>query len=192
MISNTKPKLLLHICCAPDEAWVVKSLKDEFKLHAFFCNPNIQPESEYIKRLNEAQKVADLYNIPFDSDPYDPNSWEMAIAKHKESREGGARCMKCFDLRLEQSAKFCKSIGWESFTSVMSISPHKNIDMLNLAGKTAADKYGIKYEPYNFKKKNGFLNSIKLSKELNLYRQDYCGCRLSRDERDLRNLTPKK
>jgi hypothetical protein len=187
-----KNKLLLHICCAPDEAWVIKTLKNDFELHAFFCNPNIQPKSEYLKRLNEAKKVADLYNVPFDSDPYDPSSWEKAIEDHKDTKEGGTRCLKCFDLRLEQSAKFCKNIGWESFTSVMSISPHKNINMLNLAGKNAADNHGVAFEPYNFKKKNGFLNSIKLCNELNLYRQDYCGCRLSRDERDLRNSSEKK
>ena len=185
-MDTKKEKLLLHICCAPDEAWVVKKLKDEFDLYCFFCNPNIQPESEYEKRLAEALRVAKIYNVPFDSDEYNPDSWERAIEKHIDTPEGGARCLDCFDLRLERTALFCKKIGFTSFTTVMSISPHKRIEMLNLAGKNAAEKYGVTYEPYNFKKNNGFLDSIKLSKELNLYRQDYCGCRLSRDERDIR------
>lgn len=182
-----KNKLLLHICCAPDEAYVVKSLKEEFELYCFFCNPNIQPEDEYKKRLEEAEKVSRIYDVPFESDPYDPNSWEEAVVSFFDSPEGGRRCLECYDLRLERSAAFCKKIGWPSFTTVMSISPHKRIEMLNQAGENAAKKYGVIYEPYNFKKKNGFIESIKLSNELGLYRQDYCGCRLSRDERDQRN-----
>lgn len=182
-----KPKLLLHICCAPDEAYVVKSLKDDYDLFCFFCNPNIQPEEEYYKRLAEAQKVADIYNVPFDSDPYEPNSWEEAVKNFFDTPEGGRRCLECFDHRLDKSAAYCKKIGYPAFTTVMSISPHKRIEMLNQAGKNAADRFGVIYEPFNFKKKNGFIESIKLSNELGLYRQDYCGCRLSRDERDERN-----
>lgn len=181
-----KPQLLLHICCAPDEAWVVHTLHAEYDLHCFFCNPNIQPHDEYAKRLAEAQKAADLYKVPFNAAPYKPQEWEDAIKEFAHTPEAGARCEQCFLLRLRQSAAFCKSIGWKSFTSVMSISPHKRIDMLNKTGKQAADEFGVVYEPFNFKKNNGFLQSIKLCNELGLYRQDYCGCRLSKKERDER------
>lgn len=181
-----KPKLLLHICCAPDEAYVVKSLKEEYDLYCFFCNPNIQPLEEYEKRLKEAEKVAEIYNVPFDSDPYDPKSWETAVEQFFDTPEGGRRCLECFDFRLERSAKFCKEIGYPAYTTVMSISPHKRIEMLNQAGQNAANKYDVIYEPFNFKKKNGFIESIKLSNELGLYRQDYCGCLNSREERDQR------
>jgi hypothetical protein len=181
-----KSQLLLHICCAPDEAWVVHTLSEEFDLRCFFCNPNIQPESEYEKRLAEAKKTAVRYGVPFDSEPYKPDEWEAAVLGLTDTPEGGARCEQCFLLRLRQTARFCKSIGWQRFTTVMSISPHKRIEMLNKTGKMAADEYGLVYEPFNFKKNNGFLNSIKLSKELGLYRQDYCGCRLSKAERDAR------
>ncbi len=181
-----KPKLLLHICCAPDEAWVVHSLKKDFELHCFFCNPNIQPLEEYKKRLEEAEKVAGYYEVSFYSAEYDPQSWASAIKGFEHTPERGLRCMECFLLRLRMTAKYCASIAWPTFTTVMSISPHKKIAMLNEAGKNAADEYGVKYEPYDFKKKNGFLQSLQLSKDLGLYRQDYCGCRLSKRERDIR------
>lgn len=181
-----RKSLLLHICCAPDEAWVVKTLKDEYDLFCFFCNPNITPDDEYYKRLEEAKSTAEHFGVPFAADPYDPVSWENAVRDHTHTSEGGARCQSCFDLRLEQTAKFCREHGFNTFTSVMSISPHKNITMLNKAGETAAARNGLTFVPMNFKKNNGFLNSIKLSEELGLYRQDYCGCRLSRSERDER------
>lgn len=182
----TKSKLLLHICCAPDEAWVVHSLSGRYSLHCFFCNPNITPESEYHRRLREAQKVAKYYKVPFTADHYDPDSWEKSVLPFSHTPEGGERCFHCFLLRLERTARFCAETGFPAFTTVMSISPHKRIDMLNKTGTAAADKYHVTYECFNFKKNDGFRNSIALSKELGLYRQDYCGCRLSRVERDQR------
>jgi Uncharacterized protein conserved in bacteria len=182
-----KQKLLLHICCAPDEAWVVHSLNETHELRCFFCNPNIQPLEEYEKRLSEAQKTAEHFSVPFDAADYDPASWENAVKELTGTPEGGARCDQCFLLRLRQTARFCASIGWPCFTTVMSISPHKKIDMLNTAGGLAAQESNVEYAPFNFKKNNGFLESIRLSKDLGLYRQDYCGCRLSRAERDERN-----
>jgi epoxyqueuosine reductase len=185
-----KLKLLLHICCAPDEAWVVSSLSETYDLRCFFCNPNIQPQEEYEKRLWEAKKVAIHFGVPFDSSPYDPQSWEKTIQNLAHTPEGGGRCEQCFLLRLRQTAQYCESIAWPHFTTVMSISPHKNIDQLNKAGFAAAEEYRVVYEPFNFKKNNGFQKSIQLSNELGLYRQDYCGCRLSKAERDERNNYP--
>jgi epoxyqueuosine reductase len=182
-----KTKLVLHICCAPDEAFVVSSLSESYELRCYFCNPNIQPQEEYEKRLWEAKRVAARFQVPFDSSPYDPQSWEMAIEKIDHTPESGKRCEQCFLLRLRQTARYCESIAWPHFTTVMSISPHKNIDMLNKAGEAVAKDFKVIYEPFNFKKNNGFLKSIQLSKELGLYRQDYCGCRLSKSERDKRN-----
>ncbi|MDD5675845.1 MAG: epoxyqueuosine reductase QueH [Chitinivibrionales bacterium] len=185
-MSPDKTKLVLHVCCAPDEAAVVAQLGAEYSLHCFFCNPNIAPSDEYHKRLDEARLVALKYVVDFSADEYEPQSWEAAITGLEQSGEGGERCKKCFELRLMRTAAFCKQIGCARFTTVMSISPHKNIAMLNAAGTSAALRYGVTYEPFNFKKNDGFLKSIRLSKELGLYRQDYCGCRLSRAERDTR------
>jgi predicted adenine nucleotide alpha hydrolase (AANH) superfamily ATPase len=182
-----KQKLLLHICCAPDEAWVVHTLIETHELRCFFCNPNIQPLDEYEKRLREAQKTADHFSVPFDAAAYDPASWETAVKDLIDTPEGGARCEQCFLLRLRRTAHYCASIAWPSFTTVMSVSPHKKIDMLNTAGRQAAREFNVEYEPFNFKKNDGFIKSIRLSRELGLYRQDYCGCRLSKAERDERN-----
>jgi hypothetical protein len=183
---DMKLKLVLHICCAPDEAWVVSTLSEMYDLRCYFCNPNIAPLEEYEKRLWEAKRVAAYFKVPIDSSPYDPESWEKAVENLTHSPEGGDRCEQCFLLRLRATARYCESIAWPHFTTVMSISPHKNIDMLNQAGAAAAEGFKAVYESFNFKKENGFLKSIKLSKELGLYRQDYCGCRLSKAERDER------
>jgi predicted adenine nucleotide alpha hydrolase (AANH) superfamily ATPase len=181
-----KPRLVLHICCAPDEAWVVKCLHESHELTCFFCNPNIQPREEYVKRLAEARKVADHFGVEFASDPYAPQSWEEVVRDALDSTEGGLRCERCFLLRLRRTASFCIERGLQRFTTVMSISPHKRIGQLNAAGQQAAAEAGLIYEPYNFKKQDGFRKSILLSDELGLYRQDYCGCRLSAAERDER------
>jgi predicted adenine nucleotide alpha hydrolase (AANH) superfamily ATPase len=176
--------LLLHICCAPDEAWVVHTLNDQRDLHCFFCNPNIHPANEYDLRTKEAAEVAQLYGVPFTADTYAPDEWETAIAPFSATSEGGERCRSCFRLRLRKTAARCAELDLRSFTTVMSISPHKSISMLNEEGQRAAQEYGVTYECFDFKKQGGFLKSIALCNELGLYRQDYCGCRLSMRERD--------
>jgi predicted adenine nucleotide alpha hydrolase (AANH) superfamily ATPase len=184
----TTPRLLLHICCAPDEAWVVKTLKDTFELHCFFCNPNISDYEEYVLRCNEARRVSDYYGVAFTEDEYTPELWENVVCDFTSTPEGGERCRRCFKLRLERTAAFCASIGWRDFTTVMSISPHKNIRDLNSIGTQCAQEHSLTYQCYDFKKKDGFRNSIILSRELKLYRQDYCGCRLSRLEAEARKM----
>ncbi|NLP04156.1 MAG: epoxyqueuosine reductase QueH [Fibrobacter sp.] len=183
---NSRPDLVLHICCAPDEAWGVHTLRDQYNIRGFFCNPNIDREEEYNLRLEEAKKVAAHYGIPLEADKYDPQSWEESIAPFADTPEGGERCRRCFLLRLRRTADFCKKTGGKLFSTVMSVSPHKSITLLNETGSASAVEYGITYECLNLKKNDGFRKSVLLSKELGLYRQDYCGCRLSRKERDLR------
>lgn len=185
-MNPNKDHLVLHICCAPDEAYVVKTLRDTHELTCFFSNPNIQPKAEYEKRLREAHRVADEFGIPFFSAPYRPEAWETAVAAYVHTPEGGERCARCFRLRLRDTARFCRENGQPRYTTVMSISPHKRIGMLNEAGAEAAEEFGVEYVSYDFKKKNGFLLSVRLSKEMGIYRQDYCGCRLSRTESEAR------
>lgn len=180
--TNPKGSLVLHICCAPDEAYVVHTLGNDYDLHCFWCNPNIQPESEYRVRVDEARKVSDRFEVPLSIDEYEPDQWEHAVAGLEDTGEGGRRCAECFLLRLRRTAAFCRANGFGQFTTVMSISPHKKVAMLNEAGRRAAEEHGVEYLPFDFKKKNGFLRSVKLSEELGLYRQDYCGCRLSKAE----------
>lgn len=185
-----KPRLALQVCCAPDEAWAVQSLRDTCQLHCFFCNPNIYPPEEFDKRRDEAASVARHYGVEFTADPYLPDQWEKAIAGHEHTPEGGERCYHCFLLRFRRTARFCRESGILRFATVMSISPHKRIEMLDRAGHAAAEEYGVEYVPFNLKKKDGFKKSIELSRELGLYRQDYCGCRLSLRERDRRAGKP--
>lgn len=173
------PKLLLHICCAPDQAYAVELLKDTYELHCFFCNPNIFPSEEYELRLNESKKVADIYNIPFTYDEYWPDLWSNAVAGLTGTPEGGGRCRECFLLRLTRTAELCSQMAWPSFATVMSVSPHKKVSMLDETGVKAAAAYGVFYIPFNLKKQDGFKKSVALSQKLGLYRQGYCGCELS-------------
>jgi hypothetical protein len=182
-----KDKLILHICCAPDEAWVVHTLRDRFELFCYFCNPNISPAEEYELRVKEAAEVAAHFGVPFSADEYAPETWEAAVKDTTETPEGGERCRQCYLVRLRRTARLCKEKAWPSFTTVMSISPHKNVRLLNECGELAAQESGVTYMPFDFKKGDGFRKSAILSKDLGLYRQDYCGCRLSRKERDERN-----
>lgn len=178
-----KPKLLLHICCAPDEAYAVDLIKDQYDLHCFFCNPNIFPDDEFKLRLSEAKKAAEIYGVPFTWDDYDYGAWENAVAGLTDTPEGGARCRECFLLRLTRAAEVCRDMGLPSFGTVMSVSPHKRTAMLDEAGKKAAEAAGgIEYVAFDFKKKDGFRKSVALSRKLGLYRQDYCGCRVSLEE----------
>ena len=181
-----KPRLLLHICCGPDEAWVVQTLRDRYELSCFFCNPNIDTPEEFELRRKVAEFAAGRYGVEFTSETYDPQSWEKAVEGVTDTPECGERCRRCFLLRLRRTALFGREHGFTSYTSVMSVSPYKRIGMLNETGAHAGAEYGLVYEPFDFKKKDGYRNSVLLSKELGLYRQDYCGCRLSKGERDKR------
>jgi len=182
-MNNTRQKLVLHVCCAPDQAYVLKLLSATHHIHCFFSNPNIHPQDEYRKRLEEAQRVAEHFGVPLDAAQYEPHLWEDAVKGLEGTGEGGERCRQCFLVRLRQTARFCAQLGWPSFTSTMSISPHKSIALLNETGRQAAEESGVEYASFDFKKKDGFKKSVELSRELGLYRQDYCGCRLSWEER---------
>lgn len=186
-----RPPLLLHICCAPDEAYAVNLIKDQYELHCFFCNPNIFPDEEFRLRLSEAKKAAEIYGVPFSWDDYNHDAWVNATAGLTETPEGGARCRECFLLRLKRAAEACKDMGYPAFGTVMSVSPHKKTKMLDEAGITAAATVGgIAYVPFDFKKKDGFRKSVALSRELGLYRQNYCGCGESLREAEMRKAKP--
>jgi hypothetical protein len=181
-----KTPLILHVCCAPDMAWGLTVLRDRYDIRCFFCNPNICPLGEYAKRLDESYKVAKIFDAPLEADDDDPALWEQAIAGAEQTSEQGERCRRCFALRLERSALYSRDCGVESLSTVMSVSPHKRTDMIDAAGREAAAKHGIRFASFNLKKDDGFRKSVLLSNELGIYRQDYCGCRLSLVERDRR------
>ena len=181
--NETKPKLLLHVCCAPCSSYVLEYLNKFFNITVFYYNPNISSKEEYDKRINEELRFVKEY--PFETKievingKYDNDLFENLIKGLEEEKEGGARCFKCYRLRLEESAKYAKENEFDYFTTTLTISPYKNSQVLNEIGHELSEKYGVKYLYSDFKKKNGYKRSIELSHEYNLYRQDYCGCKYS-------------
>lgn len=178
--SNKKPKLLLHVCCAPCSSYVLEYLNELFDITVFYYNPNISSFDEYNKRLNEEKRFVKEYpfknKIVVVNGDYDNDIFEETIKGLENEKEGGARCFKCYRLRLMESAKYAKENGFDYFTTTLTISPYKNSQVLNEIGRELSQIYGIEYLYSDFKKKNGYKRSIELSHQYNLYRQDYCGC----------------
>ena len=180
--SGEKKSMLLHSCCAPWSTHVIKVLKNAFDLTVFYFNPNIYPAEEYEKRLSEQKKLCALWNIPIIEGEYDPAVFYNAAAGREKDSEGGLRCRICCALRLEETAKRAAALGRDYFGTTLSVSPLKNATMLNEIGQALEQKYGVKYLVADFKKKDGYLDSVRTSKELGLYRQHYCGCEFSLNE----------
>ncbi len=175
-MSLQKPKMLLHVCCAPCSTAVIERLKDEFDITGYFYDPNIHPEEEYLRRLEETKKFYNKLSLPLIEAQYDAEKWFQLTKDHKDELEGGRRCGICYDMRLENAAEFAKENSFDIFTTVLSISPHKKAAAINSIGKRLAEKYRIRFYEADFKKKDGFKRSLELSREYNLYRQDHCGC----------------
>ncbi len=171
-----KPKLLLHVCCGPDAAGVIELLKRHYDLHCFWYDPNIQPKAEYDKRLSAFEKVAEIEKVPYTVGEYDVDNFENRISGLEYSQETGAKCTKCYDMRLERSAIEAKKNGFDFYTTTLAISPHKVQEKLKNFGKLFESKYGIPYLARNFVKQDGFKNSVEYTKQHQIFRQDYCGC----------------
>lgn len=185
IISNLtdRPKLLLHSCCAPCSSSVLQRIKEYFDVTVLYYNPNIYPEEEYFKRKQEQIKLLNILNIKLMDCDYIPEEYYQKVAGYECEKEGGARCEKCFYLRLEKTAQLATNNGFDFFGTTLTVSPHKNAEIINRIGEELEKKYGIKFLYSDFKKEDGYLNSIKLSKEYNLYRQEYCGCEFSKPQK---------
>ncbi|MCQ2399295.1 MAG: epoxyqueuosine reductase QueH [Clostridia bacterium] len=173
---SVKPKLLLHACCAPCSTACLEALTDVFDVTVYYYNPNISPKAEYEKRVEEIKRFCSLKNIKVIEERYVPNEFDDAVKGLENEKEGGARCFKCYALRLDETARFAKENGYEYFCSTLSVSPYKNAEKLNEIGEELSKKYGVKHLPNDFKKGDGYLRSIRLSEEYGLYRQNFCGC----------------
>lgn len=184
--SGEKPRLLLHACCAPCSSYTLEYLGAYFDITLFFYNPNISPESEYDFRAAELKKFISMYpsckNVKLVIPKYDSAPFFEIAKGLEDAPECGARCLKCYRLRLTEAAKAAKDGGFDYFCTTLSISPHKNAQALNEIGGEISAEIGVKYLYSDFKKKGGYARSIALSKEYNLYRQDYCGCIFSKVE----------
>ena len=179
-IEQRRPKLLIHSCCAPCSSYVLEYLSEHFDITIFYYNPNIHPEDEYIRRVEEQQSLIKAMplqsEVHFIQGEYHPTDYYVSVKGLESEPEGGKRCFVCYELRLRQAAKLAAEMGFDYFATTLSISPHKNAAKLNEIGEMLGKEQGILYLPSDFKKKNGYKRSIELSKEYNLYRQDYCGC----------------
>ncbi len=171
-----KPRLLLHVCCAPCSSGVLPKLKEYFNITLFYYNPNTYPQSEYLLRAEQFAKLSDLPIIVCD---YEHNEFLNEIKGYEQSAEGGERCQKCIALRMKKSFEYALKHNYDYVTTTLSISPHKDAEFINACGKTLEQQYNMKYLYADFKKENGYLNSISESKKFDLYRQDYCGCEFS-------------
>lgn len=182
---NIKPTLLLHACCAPCSSYVIEYLNKYFDITIYYYNPNIYPQNEYTRRMNELKKFLKetKYNIKLIEETYIPDEYYKSIKGYEKLGERSERCYKCYELRMRKSCTYAKKNNFDYFTTTLSISPYKNSTWINEIGEKLSDEYNIKYLYSDFKKKNGYKRSLELSKEYNLYRQDYCGCVYSEEKR---------
>lgn len=178
-----KPRLLLHSCCAPCSSHCLSVLAPLAKVSVLYFNPNIYPREEYEKRKSEQKRLIESA-FPeaelLDAD-YDHDAFLRAAAGLEGEREGGARCEKCFRLRLERAAREAKAGGFDLFATTLTVSPHKNAPLINAIGLEEGEKAGVEFLPSDFKKRDGYLHSVRLSEKYALYRQNYCGCEFSLD-----------
>ena len=189
IVSEKKvPRLFLHSCCAPCSSYVLEYLSEYFEITVFYYNPNIFPESEFEKRIHEQEKlIRELpakHTIHFQEGNYDSEKFYEMAKGLEMIPEGGERCFRCYELRLREAARFAKEGRYDYFTTTLSISPLKNAQKLNEIGERLAGEYGVAYLVSDFKKRNGYKRSTELSKIYGLYRQDYCGCIYSKNQRE--------
>ena len=174
------PRLFLHSCCAPCSSYVLEYLSQYFEITVYYYNPNIFPAEEYDKRVEEERRLIESMEFQHPVDliaaPYHPEEFYEIARGYEKEPEGGERCLRCYELRLREAAFMAARLGYDYFTTTLTISPLKRADKLNEIGERLAEEYGVACLPSDFKKKNGYKRSTELSKEYGLYRQDYCGC----------------
>ena len=181
-----KPKLLLHSCCGPCSSAVLERIEGYFDIDVFYYNPNIDSADEFYRRSDEQIKLVEDLGLDDKIDvkviKYNHQEFLSYIKGLEKYEEGGARCFRCYRQRLEETAKYAADNNYDYFTTTLSISPHKDSQILNRLGKFLSEKYKVNYLFSDFKKKNGFKRSVELTDKFNMYRQDYCGCEFSRGE----------
>lgn len=172
-----KPKLLLHCCCAPCSSAVIERIKDFFDITFYYFNPNIYPKEEYDLRLSEFEKLG----VKVVCEDYKHEEFLQVVKNYETEPEGGIRCQICIAQRLDKAFEYAVQNNFDLVTTTLTISPHKDCEFINKLGENLQAKYGIKYLHADFKKKNGYLRSIEICKDLGIYRQDYCGCEFSKN-----------
>ena len=185
-LKKIKPgsKLLLHACCAPCSSYCIEYLSNYFKITIYYYNPNIDTDEEYNKRVNELKRFIKEFKTKYPVHLIDTGHLQEEYMKEiiglENEPERGARCLKCYELRLRKSFEYAKEHNFDYITTTLTLSPLKNSKVINEIGKKLEDEFNFKYLYSDFKKKEGYKRSIILSREYNLYRQDYCGCKFSK------------
>jgi predicted adenine nucleotide alpha hydrolase (AANH) superfamily ATPase len=185
-----RPKLLLHVCCAPCASAVLPKLTPYFDVDILFFNPNITDFDEYEKRREWVEKLADILNkdsstkIGIVPARYMPSEFYDEAEGLETEKEGGARCSRCFYLRLEETARRARALGYQYFCTTLTLSPHKNAELINEIGYMVEEGLPVKYLPSDFKKENGYKKSVDFCTQHGIYRQTYCGCEFSQNQKD--------
>lgn len=181
------PSLLLHSCCGPCSSYCIEYLSEYFNITVFYYNPNIYPDDEYYMRVKEQQRFISSFDtnnpVKFIEGDYDKDRYYDLVRGLEHEPERGERCKVCFDMRLSKTAQVAKELGFDYFTTTLTISPMKDAQLLNEIGEHNGNLYGVSWLHTDFKKKNGYKRSTELSQEYDMYRQDYCGCVFSYNER---------
>ena len=180
--NGEKPSLLLHACCAPCSSHTLLFLHEHFRITLYFCNPNIAPQEEFDYRLDELKRLVRELGLDIEiiDEEYDPAPFYELAKGLEDLPERGERCRRCIAYRLRKAAELAKERGFDYFTTTLTISPHKDCAFINECGADIAQKYGTEWLFSDFKKHDGYKHSIELSRQYDLYRQDYCGCVYSR------------
>lgn len=188
--NGEKPELLLHACCAPCSSYVLEYLHDRFRIILYFFNPNIAPEEEYLYRSQELKRLVREMKLDIEiiEEEYDPKPFYELAKGLEQLPERGERCQRCIGYRLKFAGKKAAEIGADYFTTTLTISPHKDCAFINELGENVSAECGVKYLFSDFKKHEGYKRSIELSKEYNLYRQNYCGCVYSKAASENKNV----
>lgn len=175
-----KKKLLLHICCAPDASVGFERLSPHWEVEGYFINSNIHPPEEYEKRLRALETLSKKMEFTFEEGPYEQEAWFESVRGLEGEPEKGLRCEKCIRERLRAAARQAREKGFDAFAAVLTVSPHKDAVMVNRLGLAAGEEYGVEYVPTDLKKQDGFKRSVEITRQLGIYRQNYCGCEYSR------------
>lgn len=183
-----KKKLLLHCCCAPCSSATLERLQDEYEVDIYYYNPNIEPEEEFLKRAGEEERFVQAFHpdggVKVITAEYEHEAFEEIARGREEMPERSERCYLCYELRMKKTAEYAKEHGYDLFTTSLSISPYKSSRWINEIGERLEKEIGVLFLHSDFKKQNGYKRSIELSREYNLYRQDWCGCVYSKRERE--------
>ena len=173
------PRLLLHICCAPDATVAIERLRRYGEVVGLFYNPNIEPATEYRLREAETRRLAMMEGIEYVEETPDYEGWLQSVAGYEDEPERGERCRRCITHRLERTAGRAVQLNIPAFATTLSVSPHKDVEFIHRVGAEIAARRGLEYIAETLRKQDGFRRSVELSRKFGLYRQGYCGCRWS-------------